>query len=1150
MRKSFNDLPAEVHVIISEYLSCADAKCLSLVCQQLRNDYRFRIYWTISLLDTSEEIHQKNPGNTTNMEFEQESNGKIEDDQEEESDNEISNDGVNNENDEPKDESDEEHDNLNKVKKAHDESNNMRYLNYEKTWIPLYVFTSPDRYSWFPTHFVKNVEIHNSYMCFQNDIFHQNILLNYPFLDSFRMKNSNMFVAESSILSDYWIDYSTQWEMATISFDNLMPYLRTLNNDLPAPTVFTLNQNSAFYKNHFEEYIPEKEDLIARFQALATTESTMGPNSSEYYDEGTIMEKEEKEFRVLKDESLRDILKNPHDLHYFLQNPQLQVFPRPDWTNFLTFLRVDIETGLGAPAIPELTELSTYPSFTEFPACERNNSRFPTFVPPKKYNFFEFDNYPSLKKLEISDKGEEALAFYETIYKSISKCKQLEELTIFISFRMKDKTRLPRIIQLINAIRGKWKMFALKLYMPKDQIIFQINNPEITHFQCSINSPDKDHSIYKLNPLVLKSLTLDFTTAATCIPQSLTLLSTSQETLEELRFNIFYSPHFRYVMESFNQFFSRTTFSNLKRFVFYVECDPKVYESVTFKLNKSNESIATFFSDSSFEQPIKTIGDAVKVFRQLQKKFSDFSEKHIQSLGITFLSVFLNCYNHGANETKPCCRTVINPFDLPLYHIFFAYNFGYLATKAYQGLFHKEYFSYSLQAMSADYIFYLLYEKTFPKLKSLHVSPCIAPSHLIMMPHFQQFCKSHQNIDITLSYSTMSDREISDFNKFENIPKHFQNPTTRGFVPQTKNSYGQELFLLQFISTSSPQLEKPKYEHPARAQFLSKLYSTFEEFRKKNLSFQENDSTFHMRYENYIPNNLVKLSNHSKLFSQTLDSILDLQISDFYSIFNHDETKKYLSIHLFPPILDKLNLELGYKTESLLLKIVSNILESCFNMGTDEMSIIEYICLNRRSQLDEEMSPYKPSFVLDGGFCYDVDNRWKLATPVAYKSYFQLTDEMIKGFEDLASRCLEDGKSLLDECFALFETKEKSDSYESLVFDLFWTIIECYNCMLEHELYYLYLTNGERFIILYRNPSDLLGLEYFIVPTFNEYAKLCRSYEVAVDEFDDVRSQLELSPIVVLTTVILESFKQSQSKNKISIDYSKLKKVKDILKDN
>lgn len=664
MSVQFDKLLLDMHIYLCEFLTFQDLRSLSSVCQSLRCIYHSKYYQNIALVD---------------REF----------------------------------------------RKYHSQSQNLFISFFENdicTEVSFDTFLNPDQYSWFPKESVKNVSImEKQYYFIWDELQYDVMMKNYPNLETLDIKDNKILIAHSELVLDRLISLSAAGPMTAISFNNLVPFLKScLNSSESSHPMALIMANDMFDVQQIEDFI-QKLKRNTNLEYQSDSSALIG-----YYDEQ--MKKDEQHFSLLS--LVADFcIRNQCDIFDY-KGPfktELCIFPKPFWTNHLTDITI---------------EFGKYGFLESQPAA----------VPRKVYKLYQLDNYPMLKTIKIYDSGLESIDLCKTIYGSLPKCQNLKNLAISVSYVLSPFEGCVKRIQMINTLRGAWENFMFEFneeflsHTPNSREIL-ISNPTITDLRYIVAFTDQWLPINVSEMNKLKSLKFDFKGLfAAESEKSLDILRyCCHKSLKKLEFNFRsdFSPHiFNILTDTLRM---TEEFANVKVL------------SITDKGERHNNEVNSFLmSHSTITEYMKyflptvvakadelsTLEDAVKVFRYLRlttvtssTEVSFSNERFELARSCYQFLQFFRCFDGTASSyNEP-----IDSHQLTALYFLFAYCFNQIHL--------QNFFLSDLQLAFSHYIrtatkwddLFSALLSSLPGLKLLKInSNLMELSNFMLLPHYHK----------------------------------------------------------------------------------------------------------------------------------------------------------------------------------------------------------------------------------------------------------------------------------------------------------------------------------------------------------------------------------------------------------------------------
>lgn len=581
--------------------------------------------------------------------------------------------------------------------------------------IPYFVFMYPEDYSWFPNTSVKYVFMEYDFpfsgLWYPGkdlmSVYPQLKYLDYPNNENGRPAAGLLLIHppfESRIIVQNL--ESTQF----IRFYNLVHYVRSLKEKEPARMIYitvvadTGDMDDTDIKDEHVTYISgtELEDLEA---------------APGYWNEESIMQEQILNHYIeVPEKSQYDPSFDPPSTYFPYSYEEINIFPKPNWTDNITRLYVDL-----------------YQLRVDF----RDDSAI------TMYRYFKLDNYPSLRKVEINDKETPYTVISEIVYESLEKCTNLREVIIFYQSGCLTSEEPCGILNIINAIKGNFNLFlsaSFDFYLTtqyREQIA--IRNPLMKIMDITTKQ-EEPNILLELNPEVLQELSCDIFSSD---DPTLKSIISYKDCLVTLTIRM-HNKHDE--IKQISSAFQKNCFPKLKSLYLDLnKCE------TNFSAKKIEPYFRQFIKLVKFGEPPKKIGQAVEVFKKLQSRMKQkastqkFSDIVKIAKNNKLYEKFFKCYDNPKTHKKQCCQASIEPELLTGLYCFFAICFcsQHTPTDATLSTFLIEISQIDLMAAAIH--------KSMPSLEFLELTQRNCPlsengMSYVCQPHLQSLLKHHANL--------------------------------------------------------------------------------------------------------------------------------------------------------------------------------------------------------------------------------------------------------------------------------------------------------------------------------------------------------------------------------------------------------------------
>lgn len=597
---------------------------------------------------------------------------------------------------------------------AEDEFSRLTHI-----WVDTFNF--PERYSWFPNTVVKYIRLERSFVT-PNSLCHKKELLTlYPRIKYIGYKSNSNIIGESYVddIHDLYIGSfylsappqnvnesrltSSSLDDA-IAFANYLPFLRSLAQSSPPPLIYT------------KELVEASNKLICRahFMHLISNFGYWNSESVEY------------------EQQLNNFLQSVQENDYgeYPSSPFYGpfVFPKPSWTDFLSFLSVSL-------------------------VALKNQV-------PKGYGstlrYFKPHSYCSLEKLVIKDEEAKPFQLSGVAYASLGLCKKLRDVKIrYISHSRQSR----QVLSMINRIKvNRNSKFSLECGLgvvgirdPK----YCLTNTAITDVTITRNiSVERnnrfldDHrtdSTHYYNNIEI-NLHFDVLQSFSCQLYSyrdrlFRYIINYKDSLVTLNIKMYYNG---WETNAISSTISRSTFPKLK----FLNLIPYDDSPKTDALWVDEEHIFKNFSQLiRFGEPPETIGQAVELFKSL---YSLVSQIHLSEPAdileiprVYFLfESFFQCYD--STIKGQCCEQASNPELLSGLYCLFVFLLSKLSER-----YSSSFIGNAILKVTKLDVLLAAFSKSTPALESLHITMRnVRVNRLFIMcyPNLQKLLRSHPNL--------------------------------------------------------------------------------------------------------------------------------------------------------------------------------------------------------------------------------------------------------------------------------------------------------------------------------------------------------------------------------------------------------------------
>lgn len=623
---------------------------------------------------------------------------------------------------------------------------------FDRIAISFKVFSSPEKYSWYPSASIQYIYLEHTDPRIKEWYPTSSFLLNYSnllFL-GFLNENIGMLYLNCPPTTCTKIVCSQVRPSGYIKFQNLVPFLKNLQTLSPAQMCYIIS----YYGRDVEEAV-EKYNWIREISNTELEESI-----GKGYCDSKSMEYEQ-HFNNYLNLTKSNSVSNDSDMKPRFTS-ELAVFPKPNWTDLLVDLSVN---------------LRLFKSY--FPENKLTN----------RFRYFMLDNYPSLKRVEIEDEESNSTLLSQVVYESLERCKRLKKVAIFYCDLGKDQNDMP-VLKLINKIKGSWEFYLRVVLQGQPQIPYEFSNLTVTGFEIVPLKRVSNNLRICLNDKVLEKLKVTIDYDLNDIMSSWVL--DYKRNLSYLDIYIFVERLFEEEsLKGIGELFALNDFPNLK----FLKIKSLVF-SKRLKLKTEIKKLyfKVFLKAIKFGDPPKTIDEAIQAFKKIQSLVHwDIPQSLTRSVFEKMrenpvCSQFIKCYDHPNGYRDKCCQAPIEAYLLTSLYCLFAYCFIPLRDVSWGKLpedkIRAKYLASSLQF---DSLFHGGL-KRLPSLKEIVLFCSQEKEDIFTLPHLQKFIKYHPSIQ-RLKYDGNSNWSIIMSEDCKDDDEWLGNVFIRGIDQYTNDVY-------------------------------------------------------------------------------------------------------------------------------------------------------------------------------------------------------------------------------------------------------------------------------------------------------------------------------------------------------------------------